>query len=1301
MNLRDHSRTEDALRNAALAVSSAAGEGVFRELVRSIATILDVEIAFIAMPKPDDPGTLRMLAYYMDGRIVEDFEYPIANTPCETVVGRQFQVYPSGLLEGFPLDNEFRDMGVESYAGYPLTDARGQPTGLMSVVSRRPITEPELIESVLKIFASRAMVELERERAEAAVRASEEQYRAIFNASEDALVLWDSSLRRVDVNPAYERLYGWTREEVVGRGYDTLGIPAQFTEPRLDLVRRSLTGETCRVELESVRKSGERFQADIRTIPFMHRGERHVLTIARDITERRERDQALRASEEQYRAIFTASFDSMIIRTLEGEIVDVNPALESMYGYTREELVGRTFGPIIPERLADAYRGYLAEVAAGRHVRTETRLWRKDGSHVDIEVLGSLVTYHGKPHVLSVARDISERREREQALRASEEQYRAIFNATTDGLVLRDAELRLVDVNPALLAMTGFTREETLGEQRVLFAPPELHGRVRDAYRRALAGEHVVYESQAIRRDGSRFEVEMRYLPIQYQGRPHVLAVARDVTERKRAEQAVRASEAQYRAIFNASDDALVLWDSSLRRVDVNPAYERVFGWTREEVVGHGYEARTVSPEYVERRMELVRRSLAGETCRAELESVRKNGEHFQADIRTIPFLHRGEPHVLTVVHDVTERRRREEALRASEEQYRAIFNASFDGMIIRTLEGEIVDVNPALESMYGYTREELVGRTFGPIISEQRAGSFRGYLAEVAAGRHFRTESQVPRKDGSRVYIEVLGSPVMYQGRPHVLSVVRDISERREREQALRASEEQYRAVFDASLDALVLRDEGFRIVDVNPSYERMSGYAREEVVGADHVVANPPEIDAAVKALHRRALAGEPVRMETQMIRRDGRPIEIELSGVRTMYQGRPHVLYAGRDITARKQAEARHRELEAQLRQAQKMEAIGHLTGGIAHDFNNILTGIMGYLTLASEREAAQGDGKLARHLQQAQHGATRARELIQQMLTFSRAQKGRPRAVALAPLVEDAVKLLGSSLPSSVELRTALETSLPGVMIDPVHVEQILLNLCINARDAMQGAGTISVGVRLAAHGGGAACTSCHQAADGRYVELSVADTGPGIAPQVIERMFEPFFSTKEVGRGSGMGLSTVHGIVHEHGGHIVVDTTPGRGATFRVLLPALEGEADAAAPEDAGEARRKPPRQTLEGRVLLVDDEQMVGEFMAELLGGWGLEVAVYRDPVEAERWLAEDPARVDLVLTDQTMPKMTGLELATRVGAMRPGMPVILYSGYAENLREDDLARCGVRALLAKPVESEPLFAALAEALRR
>ena len=534
MNLRDHNRTEHTLRNAALAVSAAAGEDVFRELARSIATILDVEVAFIALPKPGDARTLKMLAYYVDGRFVEDFEYGIAGTPCETVVGRQFQVYPSALLERFPLDDEFRDMGVQSYAGYPLSDARGEPAGLMSVVSRRPIAEPELIESVLKIFAARVTVELERLRADEALRASEEQYRAIFNASEDALVLWDSSLRRVDINSAYERLYGWTREEVIGRGYETLGVPAQFTEPRLDLVRRTLAGETCRVELESVRRNGEHFQADIRTIPFMHRGERHVLTIARDITKRRQREEALRASEEQYRAIFNASFDGMIIRTLDGKIVDVNPALESMYGYARDELIGKTFGPIIPEDRAESFHGYLAEVAAGRHFRTESHVPRKDGSRVYIEVLGSPVMYHGKPHVLSVVRDITERRAQESRLRATVE-------AALDSIVIMDEQGLIREFNPAAERSFGHKRADVIGKSLAETLIPQ---RLRDAHRqgmlRYLASGEGPYlgrrvEVTALRADGSEFPAELAIATARgLRGRIFV-GYLRDITGSKQA----------------------------------------------------------------------------------------------------------------------------------------------------------------------------------------------------------------------------------------------------------------------------------------------------------------------------------------------------------------------------------------------------------------------------------------------------------------------------------------------------------------------------------------------------------------------------------------------------------------------------------------------------------------------------------------------------------------------------------------------------------------------------------------------
>ena len=249
----------------------------------------------------------------------------------------------------------------------------------------------------------------------------------------------------------------------------------------------------------------------------------------------------------------------------------------------------------------------------------------------------------------------------------------------------------------------------------------------------------------------------------------------------------------------------------------------------------------------------------------------------------------------------------------------------------------------------------------------------------------------------------------------------------------------------------------------------------------------------------------------------------------------------------------------QLEAQLRQAQKMEAIGHLTGGIAHDFNNILQAIMGNLALASERQAELRDPQLGKYLDRAQHSARRARELIAQMLTFSRGQRGKRSQVALPDLVRDACKLLRSTLPSTIDLRLNLEDALPLLELDPVQVEQVVLNLCINARDAMNGSGAIRISLRQ--YSGILArtspvCASCRQKVDGAYVELAVRDTGPGITPEVMERMFEPFFSTKDVGRGSGMGLSLAHGIVHEHGGHILVDSLLNDRTKFRVLLPAF-------------------------------------------------------------------------------------------------------------------------------------------------
>jgi PAS domain S-box-containing protein len=521
---------------------------------------------------------------------------------------------------------------------------------------------------------------------------------------------------------------------------------------------------------------------------------------------------------------------------------------------------------------------------------------------------------------------------------------------------------------------------------------------------------------------------------------------------------------------------------------------------------------------------------------------------------------------------------------------------------------------------------------------------------------------------------------------------------ERERADRALRTAEASYRAIFDASEDAIFVHDwDTGAVVDVNPKACELYGYDRDALcrlaVGDISAGEGPHTAEDAMRHFELAKARGS-VQIEWRRRNQDGSLHWHDVCVKRAVIGGQRRMLAFKRDITERKLAEEQRAKLEAQLRQAQKMEAIGQLTGGIAHDFNNILTSIVGYLALAEEHPAASGDARLGRYLQQTQAAARRARDLIQQMLTFSRGQRGSPRPLSLANVVAESTTLLRSTLPATMEIETDWDRRLPTVMVDPVHVEQVLLNLCINARDAMGASGSIRVRLRLS-DGSECICASCRKSVHGHHVELIVEDTGPGIAPEILERMFEPFFSTKDVGKGSGMGLATVHGIVHEYGGHVVVDTSEETGTTFRILfMPLAEPQPDAfATPDQTSDASHQ--RHRLRGRVLVVEDEVMVGEFMVDLLQSWGLDATWQRNPVEAEQWFMQDPGRIDLVITDQTMPKVSGLELTQRLALVRPDLPIIVYTGYSAGVTADIARRHGACALLAKPVDPEQLFTTL------
>jgi PAS domain S-box-containing protein len=525
---------------------------------------------------------------------------------------------------------------------------------------------------------------------------------------------------------------------------------------------------------------------------------------------------------------------------------------------------------------------------------------------------------------------------------------------------------------------------------------------------------------------------------------------------------------------------------------------------------------------------------------------------------------------------------------------------------------------------------------------------------------------------------------------------------ERRHIDEARRRSEESYRSIFEAAEDALFIHDpDSGAILDVNPKACRVYGYTRGEMPSVDVGMLSsgiPPYTGENALALMERTKREGTVRVDWQGRNRDGTLHWDELYLKRVKIGGADRILAVTRDITERKRAEEERLKLEAQLRQAQKMEAIGQLTGGIAHDFNNILTGTMGYLVLAQEQADSYDDTKLAKYLDRAERSGQRAKALIQEMLTFSRGQRGESRSLQLGPQLTNSLQLLQSSLPSSVEIQMEFTPDIPCVMLDPLHVEQVLMNLCINARDAMNAKGKLRISLNTA-DCQDCVCSSCHQAVQGAFVELAVTDTGPGITADVLERMFEPFFSTKDVGKGSGMGLAMVHGIVHEYGGHIKVDTVPGEGSTIHIWFPAWFPEVkdeDGAKNSSVAEHPVSKEPALLQGRILLADDESSVREFMEDLLGNWGLDVTLVENGVEACSEFAGDPDGFDIVILDQTMPRMTGIEAAEQLHKIRPHVPVILYTGYSEHLPEGRVTAVGIRDLVRKPLDI-PRFRALVE----
>ena len=571
------------------------------------------------------------------------------------------------------------------------------------------------------------------------------------------------------------------------------------------------------------------------------------------------------------------------------------------------------------------------------------------------------------------------------------------------------------------------------------------------------------------------------------------------------------------------------------------------------------------------------------------------------------------------------------------------------------------LEVNEAAVATYGYSREEFAAMTIADIRPPEDVSTLLAHMGESRGPRRDSGHWRHRLRDGTIIDVEVISHLLQYEGRAAALVVAQDVTARLRAEAALAESEARKGAILDASLDAVVAIDAQGRIIEFNAAAEAMFGHSQADVRGrdiGDTIV--PPSLRARHRGGMERYLAGgEPVilgrHVELTGMRADGREFPIELS-INRVRGAEPATFTAFiRDLSET-------RRLEEQFIQAQKMEGLGRLAGGIAHDFNNLLTAILGYTDLALSDpgvpEAARED------LGQIAAAASRAAELTSQLLAFSRRQVLQPIALHLGELLDEVAPFLRRLLGEDVQVLTRVDPELGHVLADSGRLTQVLVNLAVNARDAMPDGGTLTLEARNVELD--ADYAEGHvEVTPGPYVQVAVSDTGIGMDEATRTRLFEPFFTTKERGKGTGLGLSTVYGIVRQSGGHIWVYSEPGRGAVFKLYLPRV-------AP--TGVSRASPPaRQADRGgheTILVVEDDEAVRRLVETVLAKRGYRVLAAGTPIEGIALAQAHDGRIDLLLTDVVMPDMNGVELARRVQEVVPGVRVLFVSGYTENTIE-------------------------------
>ncbi len=1142
----------------------------------------------------------------------------------------------------------------------------------------------------------------------AALKLSREKYAKTFHASPVwvALSTLDEG-RYLEVNDAIARGLKYAPAEMIGHTSREL---ATWHDPavRVEVAGRiKAQGFIRNYEVKRRAKDGELLDTIYSGELIAVGGETCLLSVSQDITGLTRAEEALRQSERRFRLLFEEAPLAYQSLDEEGRIIQVNRAWLRALGYRREQVLGQWFGNFLAPASLAVFRDSFPEYkASGRTSGLELEMLALDGSTrwVSYEGLVAREPDGRFRQTHCIFQDITESKRVREALVRSEREYRELFEQAAIGIFRSTLDGRFLRVNPALARMLRYA------------SPAEALAGVRDLGREVYAdpgqraaalavvsrqGGASVFEGRFRRRDGKERQGRMHLmLKRDPAGAPLWLeGFIEDITAQKQAEDALAKSEEMYRTLVQVAPDAILVWKDA-RLALINPAGLGLLGHeTPEQALGRAMTD-LVHPDDLDRALARYRCLEDGEptvpTAEFRLRTAGGTWRSIEATGARVDYPTPGS--VLSVLRDVTEKQAMEHALRESEEKYRRVLETAHEGISMIDADHRVVFANPRLAEMLGREPGELRGQPIARFIHPRELEDHERHMAARRRGLREVFERCMVRPDGGEVWVLVSANPLFaadgsYAG---AFAMYTDISDRKLAEAELARSQAALNGILQAAPIGIgLVQGEARALAWSNDCLAAMTGYSREELQGlpARRLYPSEEEYQRVLGAVLPPVQAGEVGTMETRWRRKDGDNFDLLLSVARVNPgdAARGLVLTA-LDITERKRAEADKAHLEAQLRQAQKMEALGTLAGGVAHDFNNLLAAIMGFSELALEA-AQQGEGN-SDDLAKIMKAAERARQLVRQILTFSRRVEADRRPLDLNREVRQAVEVLERTLPKMIALEMILAPDLKAIQGDPTQIEQILINLATNGADAMPGGGRLLIETKNARLDE-EFCRQHPGVRPGEYVLLCVSDSGQGMDEATRQQIFDPFFTTKGPGRGTGLGLSTVFGLVKAHEGHISCYSQPGQGTTFRIFLPIHGGECPTAA------APKPPDRASLRGSesILLVDDEPALRILGENVLRSGGYRVALAASGEEALEFYRQAPVPPDLVVLDLGMPGMGGLRCLRELKAHDPRVKVVVASGYAPGVQARPSLEAGAAGFVAKPFRLVELLQAVRAAL--